>query len=283
MSDQAAPLISVVVAVFNGKATLQQCIDSFACQTYAHKELIIIDGGSTDGSVELLAANQDILGYWISEPDRGIYSAWNKALNHAKGEWICFLGADDYFWNEDALMLMGAQLQLLPSGIDVAYGEIMVVNARGAVIHPFGAPWQQVRRRFRQLMSIPHQGTMHRRSLFQRHGRFDESFRIAGDYELLLRELKTADACFIPGVVVSAMRQGGGISSTPANAWVVLNETRQAQRKNGLHVPGPYWMLAVARLGVRSALWWLLGERATRQALDLGRRLQGLPPFWTKT
>ena len=154
MNHRSAPLISVVVAVFNGKATLKQCIDSFARQTYANKELIVIDGGSKDGSVDLLAANHHVLSYWISEPDRGIYSAWNKALNQAKGEWLCFLGADDYFWNEDALTLMSAQLQQLPSSIEVAYGEVMVVNALGAVIHPSGTPWHKVRRRFRQLMSI---------------------------------------------------------------------------------------------------------------------------------
>lgn len=283
MSEHGAPQISVVVAVFNSKATLQQCIDSFARQNYAHKELIVIDGGSTDGSVDVLAANQHVVDYWISEPDRGIYSAWNKALDHAHGEWICFLGADDYFWSEDALALMSVQLQQLSPSVQVAYGAIMVVNAHGAVIHPFGAPWHRVRRRFRQLMSIPHQGTMHRRSLFQRHGRFDESFRIAGDYELLLRELKTADAFFVPDVVVSAMRQGGGISSTPGNAWVVLKETRQAQLKNGLYLPGIYWLLAVARLGMRFALWSVIGEHATRRALDMGRRLLGLPPFWTRT
>lgn len=283
MSDQAGPLISVVVAVFNGKATLQQCLDSFARQSYARKELIVIDGGSTDGSVDILAANRHVLGYWVSEPDGGIYNAWNKALDHVNGEWICFLGADDYFWNEISLALMSAQLHQLPAGIDVAYGEIRVVNAQGAVIHPFGVPWHGVKRRFRQLMSIPHQGTMHRRSLFQRHGRFDESFRIAGDYELLLRELKTADAFFVPNVIVSAMRQGGGISSTPGNAWVVLRETRRAQLKNGLYLPGIYWLLAVVRLGVRFALWRVLGEDATRRALDMGRRLMGLPPFWTRT
>lgn len=277
------PLISVVVAVFNAKATLQQCIDSFARQSYAHKELVVIDGASTDGSVELLAANRQLLGYWISEPDSGIYSAWNKALDHAQGEWICFLGADDYFWNDDALALMSEHLQQLAPDIDVAYGEVKVVNAHGSVVHPFGAPWPKVRRRFKQLMSIPHQGTMHRRSLFQRHGRFDESFRIAGDYELLLRELKTAEACFVPNVVVAAMRQGGGISSTPDNAWVVLKETRQAQLKNGLYLPGLYWLLAVVRLGLRFALWRVFGERATRRALDLGRRVMGLPPFWTRT
>jgi glycosyltransferase involved in cell wall biosynthesis len=283
MNCLSAPLISVIVAVFNGRATLQQCIDSFARQTYANKELIVIDGGSTDGTIDVLRENQNTISYWVSEPDRGIYSAWNKALSQARGEWICFLGADDYFWDTNALAHMGVQLQKLPSSVLVAYGEIMVVNSDGRVICAFGGPWGKVKKRFGQLMSIPHQGTMHRRRLFERHGHFDESFRIAGDYELLLRELKSADACFIPDVVMTAMRQGGGISSTPGNSWIVLRETRLAQLKNGIYVPGIYWYMAVLRLCVRSLLWKLIGERLARKTLDLGRRMLGLPPFWTRT
>ena len=283
MNQAPAPLISIIVAEFNGRATLQQCIDSVAQQTYPNKELIIIDGGSTDGTVELLRANSERISYWISEPDRGIYSAWNKGLAQAKGEWICFLGADDYFWDAHALAQMSEQLEKLPLSVQVAYGQIMLVNADGMVIHPFGEPWENVSERFKQVMSIPHQGTMHRRSLFELHGKFDESFRIAGDYELLLRELKSADARFIPGIIIAAMRQGGGISSDPGNSLVVLRESRRAQRKNGLRLPGRLWLMAAVRLYLRLLLWKILGERLARKALDLGRRVMGLPPFWTKT
>ena len=79
MSDRE-PSISVIVAVLNGAKTLQRCIDSVAQQTYPNKELIIIDGGSQDGTVDILKANQGKITSWISEPDRGIYSAWNKGL-----------------------------------------------------------------------------------------------------------------------------------------------------------------------------------------------------------
>jgi len=277
------PLISVVVAVFNARATLQQCVDGFASQTYANKELVVIDGGSTDGTVEILRRNQETFAYWISEPDRGIYSAWNKALRQCRGDWICFLGADDYFWDDQVLAHLVPRLVELPPQLRVAYGSIMIVSASGEDVHPFGGPWPQVRTRFRQLMSIPHQATMHRRSLFDRHGMFDESFRIAGDHELLLRELKSADACFLPDIVVAAMRQGGGISTTPSNAWTVLFETRRAQRLNGIRWPGVLWMAAIGRLCLRWILWSTLGERRTRRALDVGRRLMGLPPFWTRT
>jgi len=211
------PLLTVIVAVFNGAATLQQCIDSVAQQTYPNKELIIIDGGSRDGTVDLLEANREQISYWISEPDRGIYNAWNKGLARAKGEWICFLGADDYFWDAQVLERMAAQMEKLPPDIRVVYGQIMMVNSDGTSLYPVGEPWEKIKGRFRQVMCIPHPGAMHRRGLFEQHGQFDESFHIAGDYELLLRELKVADAFFISDLVTVAMRQGG-ISSTPANS-----------------------------------------------------------------
>ena len=96
-TNKKYPLISIIVAVYNGEKTLQRCIDSVFSQTYPHKELIIIDGGSTDGTVDILQTNNDKITYWKSEPDNGIYQAWNKALDHAKSDWICFLGSDDYF------------------------------------------------------------------------------------------------------------------------------------------------------------------------------------------
>jgi len=276
------PLLTVIVAVFNGAATLQQCIDSVAQQTYPNKELIIIDGGSRDGTVDLLEANREQIRYWISEPDRGIYNAWNKGLARAKGEWICFLGADDYFWDARVLERLAGQLEKLPPDIRVAYGQIMMVNSDGTSLYPVGEPWEKIRGRFRQVMCIPHQGAMHRRSLFEQHGQFDESFRITGDYELLLRELKVTNAFFMPDVITVAMRQGG-ISSAPANSLLLLREVRRAQRLHGQYFPGRFWLMAMMRVYIRLLLWNTLGERMARKALDLGRRMMGLPPFWTRT
>lgn len=96
--DEATPIVSIIVSVLNGKTTLQQCIDSVERQTYPNRELIVIDGGSRDGTLELLAENGGKISAWVSAPDRGIYNAWNKGLALAQGKWICFLGADDFFW-----------------------------------------------------------------------------------------------------------------------------------------------------------------------------------------
>ncbi|MEI6611112.1 MAG: glycosyltransferase, partial [Deltaproteobacteria bacterium] len=147
---QSVPSISIIVAVFNGVKTLQQCIDSVAQQSYANKELIIIDGGSKDGTLNLLKTNGKQISYWISEPDSGIYNAWNKGLVQAKGEWICFLGADDYFWDLQVLERVLEQLEKLPPMIRVAYSQVMIVNEFGQGLYRIGEPWQKVKNNFNQ-------------------------------------------------------------------------------------------------------------------------------------
>jgi glycosyltransferase involved in cell wall biosynthesis len=282
MSHESAPLISIIVAVFNGVKTLQQCIDSVAKQTYPNKELIIIDGGSNDGTVDLLRANQEQISYWISEPDSGIYNAWNKGLTQAQGEWICFLGADDFFWDLQVLVQISTHLEKLPASIHVAYGQSMLVNADCNNLYSVGEPWEKIKARFMQVMCINHQGVMHRRSLFEQYGKFDESFQITGDYELLLRELKTSDAFFIPDIIIVAMRQGG-ISSKPDSTLLAMRELRRAQRMHGQPLPGWIWLMAMVRVYMRLLLWNSIGEQATRKLIDLGRRMTGRPSYWTKT
>lgn len=275
------PLLTVIVAVFNGAKTLQQCIESVVQQSYQNKELIVIDGGSGDGTVDLLKANSARIDYWISEPDHGIYNAWNKGVSQANGDWICFLGADDYLWGSDILERMAAQLATVPPNICVAYSQVMLLTEGGETLYPIGDSWPKVKESFKQLMSIPHQGVMHRRSLFEEKGLFDESFRIAGDYELLLRELKTGDALFVPDLIATGMRQGG-VSSDPANTLKALREIRRAQRMHGQKMPGQLWLMAIARMYIRFFLWRLLGEKLTKKVLDMYRRMRGLSPYWTK-
>jgi glycosyltransferase involved in cell wall biosynthesis len=275
------PLLSVIVAVFNGVETLQQCIDSVVSQTYSNIELIIIDGASKDGTVSLLEANKGKIHYWISEQDGGIYNAWNKGVAKAKGEWICFLGADDYLWSMQSISELEKELTKLPSSVLIAYGQVMLLNESAQNIHLVGEPWLDIKDRFKQVMCIPHQGVLHRRSLFEKKGHFDESFRIAGDYEFLLRELRDNDAVFIAGPVVTGMRQGG-ISSAPENSLRALKEIRKAQVLHGLKYPGRIWVGAFIRSHIKVWLWGLFGEVRVRRILDFYRRMVKLPPYWTK-
>jgi hypothetical protein len=270
------PLITIIVSVYNGVETLQQCIDSVCNQTYARKELIVIDGGSTDGSAELIKANSGAIAYWVSESDRGIYSAWNKGLERAYGDWICFIGSDDFLWGVDVLQRLALSLSRAPADTKVVYGQIMLLNQSGDELFRMGAPWAQVKTRFKQLMSLPHPAVMHRKSLFAQHGSFDESYRIAGDYEMLLRELIVNDALFLPDIVVTGMRQGG-ISSNPGNNVRALKEVRAAQRKNGLQSSGWLWQLTMARAYIGLVLAKVLGIKNTRILLNAVRRVIGVP------
>lgn len=275
--------VSVVCAVRNARRTIDDMLASYRRERSARTELIVVDAVSTDGTLDLLRANNDCIDQLISEPDKGIYDAWNKGLAQAKGEWICFLGADDYFWGADVLERMAERLSALPADINVAYGQVMLLGLGGQSLYAVGWPWSEIRERFRQVMCIPHPGAMHRRRLFERHGVFDPSFRISGDYELLLRELGSGgEAVFLPGIITAGMAQGG-VSSHPKNSWISLNETRRAQKMHGLPSAGWIWLMEMSRLYIRYPLWKLLGEYRARRLLDLGRRLRGLPPYWTRT
>jgi glycosyltransferase involved in cell wall biosynthesis len=282
MTSASKPLITIIIAVYNGAKTFQQCIDSVFNQSFQNKELIIIDGGSNDGTVDLLKANQGKISYWISEPDKGIYNAWNKGLAEANGEWILFLGADDYFWNASVLQQSALHLMTLQLEIRVAYGQVMLLGDNDSSLYAAGGPWAGLRKKMKYKMSIPHTATFHRHSLFELHGMFDESYQIAGDYELLLRELKTSEAAFISDIIVTGMRLGG-ISNNPQNSFIALREARRAQIVHGHNIPSATWLMAFLRVGIRTLLWRVLGEKHARKLLDFTRRMSGRPAYWTKT
>ncbi|MFA6062041.1 MAG: glycosyltransferase family 2 protein [Gallionella sp.] len=218
------PLISVIVAVYNGVHTLQQCIDSVLGQTYSAVELIIMDGGSTDGTVAILEKNAGRLGYWESKQDRGIAHAWNKALAQAHGDWIIFIGSDDRLQDE-RVMADAAAVLCCDSQSDVVYGQLVFDGGplHGQLVGAAGEI-SALRRR----MSIPHVASFHRKSFLAETGAFDERFKIALDYEILLRK-KSLSARFIHRRI--AVMGGCGVSSRLIRQ--TLLEGREAQIKNG--------------------------------------------------
>ena len=281
-NESFIPIITVIVSVLNCVNTIEQCLESVTKQTYPNKELIIVDGGSVDGTIDILKKYNSEITYWNSEPDNGIYSAWNKGLKKVKGDWICFLGADDYFWENDVLERMSIALLKVPDNIKLVYGQVMLVNTKCENLYPVGEPWEKFKRLFFKGLCLPHQGVMHRYELFDQIGKFDESFRIGADYELLLRELKSADAVFIPDIILTGMRQGG-LSSNPLNSIETMHEIRRAQKMHGYFYPSFYWIRALVRVHIKLFLWNSIGEEHTRKLLDLGRLIKKLPPYWTKT
>lgn len=275
------PLLSVVVAVFQGARNLQRCVDSVLAQTYPHRELIIIDGGSTDGTVEILRRNTEAIAYWHSKPDRGIYDALNQGIRRARGDWILVLGADDFLWTPGVLNEAAQRLRESYPPYRVVYGQVAVLDSAARVITLLGRPWGKSKRRFLHEMVIPHTGTFQHRSLFEVHGYFRNDFRICGDYELLLRELRHRDALFLEGLVVTGM-QFGGISSLPTLSLLGVRECERARRLNGLSGFSFWLFLKSVRARVRSGLRRVFGERISDAAADLYRVSTAKPRLWTR-
>jgi len=267
------PIISVIVAAYNGARTLQHCIDSVSDQTYPNKELIIIDGGSTDGTIDILMTNNDKIAYWKSEPDNGIYNAWNKALDHTTGDWICFLGSDDYLWKNSVFEEIVPHLSRAESqGIRMVYGQVARVTHRNKISCIDGYPWENTWRSIiiDGIGTFTHQGMFHHRSLFELYGGFDESFKIAGDYELLIRVFKDdRNAIFVDGVIVTGM-QVGGITS---HCLDLVREYARARKKNRLKVITVPWLISYAWAICYPFLNFMIGDRNVRYLVNCGKRV----------
>jgi glycosyltransferase involved in cell wall biosynthesis len=276
------PLITIITATYNAARHLPALIESIREQTYVNIEWIVVDGASTDGTQDFLIKSQDVVSYWSSEPDQGIYDAWNKGLAQARGEWVVFLGADDFLWSPEVFSSLAAVLSAIPDDCVAVYGELGVVGANGELLYALGEPWPSARNAFRCVMNLPHPGLMHRRSATMACGGFDPSYRIAGDYALLRRMLRSGSAYHVSGLMVAGMRVGG-VSTRPGSSRILLREMRRAAHEDGARWPGLPWLLAWARYAVRATLWQVFGERAARRLLDLGRRACGKPPHWTRT
>lgn len=194
------PLVSIIVAVKNGVHTLQRCIDSVEEQTYGNRELIIMDAASTDGTAELLRMNEARIRHWESEADRGIPHAWNKGLTLSAGEWVCFLGADDFFWDSRSLQLLVEVGEV--QNADLVTGRVALVDRGGTTLRIIGAPWDWTA--MKRFQVVAHHGMLHRKHLFERYGQFKEEYRIACDYDFLLRLGAEVEGAFVNTVVAGA-------------------------------------------------------------------------------
>lgn len=267
------PTISFITSVMNGARTLERLLESLAFQSYRNFEQVVIDGGSTDGTVDILKKHDQAIAYWESEPDRGVYHAWNKALAHTRGKWICFLGADDYLWEPGILDLVVPILDEEQEKFSVIYGITNVVDSAGEFRLALGQPWEQARHDFFWNMSFPNPSTFYHQELFKTFGTFDESLKIVGDYEFSLRVLKESDAFFIDNVITGM--EEGGQSGNRKNAVATVKEVVVAQRMHGL-TRVPVWLSPrVFRVRVHSLLARIFGEEWTLKMVNIYRKVMG--------
>ena len=213
------PMLSIIIATFNAGKTLATCIESILSQNFKSYEILIVDGRSTDSTVSIIEKYQTQIAYWHSKSDAGIYDAWNQGLIQANGEYICFIGADDAFSDDNALTRIFDK---------VGQHKYDLISSKGLLLgprknHVTGNPWDY--KKLGRRITICHPGLMHNRNLFARYGEFDTEYRIAGDYEFLLRLPPETTSLHVAAITV--LVGDGGISR--AQYMDTLREKRTAQ------------------------------------------------------
>jgi len=221
-----SPLISVVTICYNAESYIACCINSVLNQDLKDFEYIVIDGGSSDGTVDVIKQYQGRLAYWHSRPDSGLSHAFNLGLEQVHGQWVLFLNADDYFLDGGVLARMAPVLRSSEEK-DVVYGFIQRVSREDspvAVEPPYGGPFSW--RGFLKKNTIPHPSAFTNAKYIQRVGIYDEHYKVAMDYEFYLRGGPSLRVLFYPELV-TCMRDGG---VSRAHRHAALDECLRALR-----------------------------------------------------
>jgi len=202
MADQNLPLITIVTVCYNSARTIEETIQSVLNQTYSNIEYVIIDGGSKDNTVSILEKYSNQLGYLVSEPDKGIYDAMNKALKVANGEWLYFLGSDDVLINENIIMEM---VSTFDDKSTIYFGNV-IFKSENTVYNFNLSKWTLCYR------NISHQSLFYTRESYKKHN-YDTSFIIFADhiYNILLYGSKKYNFKHIDKVI--ALYNDAGASS----------------------------------------------------------------------
>lgn len=203
------PLITIITATYNVESLIEKCILSIVNQDYNNIEYIIIDGGSTDGTIDIIKKHQQKIAYWISEKDKGIYDAWNKGLEKANGDWIAFIGADDIYLPNALNNYVDFINKINRPSLEFVSSKVNLVDAEGKSIRIIGKPWNWSA--FKKYMNTAHVGSFHSKYFFEKYGLYNLNYKIIGDYEMLLRAKNNLKTGFMDQVTVNM--QIGGISN----------------------------------------------------------------------
>jgi glycosyltransferase involved in cell wall biosynthesis len=223
-----APLVSIITVNLNDRAGLARTLASIGRQTFTDREVVVVDGGSTDGSVDVIREHGSTVTDWVSEKDRGIFDAMNKGIRRARGTYCVFLNGGDAFASDDALerfFAAGAPVE------EILYSDA-VVEHEDKTTHVWDVPetldWD-----FFMLTTLPHQSSAFRRELFDRVGLYDTRFRMGADHEFYLRAIVVRGASTRRVPVPLALQVWGGFSNRPEN-FPLLREERQLAKERAL-------------------------------------------------
>jgi glycosyltransferase involved in cell wall biosynthesis len=212
------PKISIIIVTLNVEKTLQDCLNSIYSQEYPALEIVVTDGGSTDGTVDILKANNAKIDFWKSEKDEGIYYAMNKALEYIKGDWVYFLGADDMLFNDfSKLAYQVKKLSIIYYANVLWEGE----KFRGKV-----SSYQHSK------SAICHQAIIYPKQVFDKY-RFNTLYRASADHELNMRCWKDKNFTFHYIDLIIANFNHTGFSSLNIDQNFEKNKSKLILKNHG--------------------------------------------------
>lgn len=247
--------ISVITATFNSAATVAECMDSIASQDWPEVEHIVVDGGSTDGTLDVLERKRDRISQLVSEPDDGIYDALNKGIGLATGDVVGFLHADDVLADSTVLSRIARRFEA--EDVGGVYGDLQYVrndDAGSVLRHWEAGEFSPARLRWGWMP--PHPALYVRREWYERLGTFDTGYQIAADYLCMLKLFSHPEfkAAYIPEVLVR-MRVGGASNRSLKNIVQKSSEDLRALRATGVGAFGGFGALAWKNLSKLNQFW----------------------------
>lgn len=221
------PFVSIITVVFNGEKFLERTIQSIINQTYSNFEYIIIDGGSTDKTLEIIKKYEDKISYWVSEKDKGISDAFNKGVKVAKGDYINFQGDGDGFISSDSLEKVFKNINPDEDIFISARIQRVDLNGKEMFISKYVDNFD--RKSLLYKMSLAHQGLFTHKNYFKKYGLFDINNVFCMDYEHLLRSYNEFPKVVTKNIVVARWRDDG-----VGNGRIlkVLNEYNKIRKDN---------------------------------------------------
>lgn len=232
--------ISIITVVYNNVSTLAEAIESVLMQTYSDIEYIIIDGNSTDGSVEVIKKYESRITRWISEPDKGLYDALNKGIAMATGDVIGILHSDDLFSNVN--IISNIAHVFIEKECDIVYGDLEYVakeDVNSVVRFWKSEPFKK--KLLRRGWMPPHPTVFARQNCYKQMGFFDTTFTVAADYDLMLRFFRNYNIkCEYLPQVITKMRVGGKSNKSLKN---IIRKSRDDYRSIRKNKVGGLWTL----------------------------------------
>ena len=227
--------VSIITVSFNSVKTIEETIQSVLSQDYPDIEYIVIDGGSTDGTLDILRAYDKQIHHWISEPDSGMYDAMNKGIQLATGDVIGILNSDDIYIGHHVVTELINALKLKQA--DLVFADLILVDQlQPKRVLRYYNSGQFKPSKFRWGWMPAHPTVFVRRAVYERVGPFATDYQIAADYEMLIRILAVHQTSYVyvPKAVVQ-MRSGGASTASLMRNWVLNKEIVRACKDNGIY------------------------------------------------